>query len=764
MLQWMSSFLTIANFVMLNSKKYPELSIRGVEYKEQLLYNLTGQRTNLTHLLEQYSAICPLQKQCNLFSENIKDLERPEVVRAFPQCNCSCSYNCVLNHNCCPGNIYGYLRHTCINVGIFHNDTGNQYLMVSDCPPSNVTDEDVVEKCTSEKQSTAPVTSYMTNITYRNIYCAHCNGEHFVRYWDIHIKCEIKPPNLFKTLLSVVSLKAKYNCSASYWLNADKEMSFRPVECRATPSKSIFESCNQTGLWLKDDETIDWACKSLDSRFYHFKNAFCYLCNPSVASRYEHRLNDTCGSIGGRHEVTMGLKHLCESRPFIQRLAPYKNVYCMLCNGHSFSHKYLGSNIVTETVTDSNSSTVNLTVIVRGTDIWKIMHILNDVYGNIEMSMKTYRSSESNRYFPNQKMQNTLIEAYIQACGDKGLCGHPKGKKPKIQSAGIPVCGTCSCYGNCTENKTCCPDLIIKNQPYTCVDVKDFVTFPPDLVEDNSLSSATVVDRCINRAKTKNVQLCEVDRDEKFKLTSFVPITINHSNIVFKNIYCYLCNRDNEDENNTLSVIITLYCNTVIEPNRFTDLKTMLNASLAFCNTSFVPYNAHPCKSRSDNKSTESLNYTDWRSDILTYTRNHRDSNSHSVMNTTRFANCNETINSQHERYIIKSVCEGTSESILALPVYKYNFNVYKNFACFVCNRAFPSSSFNSHVISGCRSNASHDSVLQCEKRNRDSLWMPYKNYFCADCNLSPLYEMANPKSLPNFPTTIKVSTQITEL
>ena len=113
------------------------------------------------------------------------------------------------------------------------------------------------------------------NVTYRNKYCAYCNGVRLtkeLKAWNIQINCDssisITDDNFYSTM-------EQKNCSI-YFLKPDNEL----IQlCFAEYQYSI-SSCNETGLWPSYDEFTDLGCRSFIDPFNRtYQNYFCYLCN-----------------------------------------------------------------------------------------------------------------------------------------------------------------------------------------------------------------------------------------------------------------------------------------------------------------------------------------------------------------------------------------------------------------------------------------------------------------------------------------------------
>ncbi|XP_053385868.1 uncharacterized protein LOC128550604 [Mercenaria mercenaria] len=111
------------------------------------------------------------------------------------------------------------------------------------------------------------------------------------------------------------------------------------------------------------------------------------------------------------------------------------------------------------------------------------------------------------------------------------------------------------------------------------------------------------------------------------------------------------------------------------------------------------------------------------------------------------FDKCNKTGMYRYGKSdLIRNICETEDENLMALLENRIDNNVYKNFACFLCNPEHDVSADDSDkVTSRCLSNNSvdwyvPDETLEelCNETEFHPRWYPYKNMYCAECNLPP--------------------------
>ena len=149
--------------------------------------------------------------------------------------------------------------------------------MVTKCPSVTSTPVDYSELCESSgvRSSLKAVTPVLHhNITYKNIYCALCNGvsqEETFEYFDPELDCD-----------RVIPLEGDNLTSA--WNTANCSVYFRPpygisLDVCLVPQYSV-SRCNETGKWRVYNRSLEMACKAFVDPFnITFMNYFCYLCN-----------------------------------------------------------------------------------------------------------------------------------------------------------------------------------------------------------------------------------------------------------------------------------------------------------------------------------------------------------------------------------------------------------------------------------------------------------------------------------------------------
>ncbi|KAK7498653.1 hypothetical protein BaRGS_00010030 [Batillaria attramentaria] len=207
---------------------------------------------------------------------------------------CHCDDACFVYEDCCPdkyaeaghGPVRNFLwrntRCTRTSHGIFRT---REYWMVTACP-ENTADPDATRGCECEDTHwnfTQPVLDAVSFLTYRNKYCAACNGVTNTIPWDavvqLHDPSSIAglttPVEIFKKVMEDDVNEVLYNCSES-------------LHSHCRPCTTEISRCNETGDWAEFDPFVLRACVEIyapasqwDNPFdeTRYRNPFCYLCN-----------------------------------------------------------------------------------------------------------------------------------------------------------------------------------------------------------------------------------------------------------------------------------------------------------------------------------------------------------------------------------------------------------------------------------------------------------------------------------------------------
>lgn len=287
---------------------------------KRVVENMTSWITNDTIKMYVYAHLlyCPNQDMC--FGEEYHRKVSFSNTKLRSCSFCDCNDKCHRKKNCCPWRNYKqnistspefitYVNHSYSSR--FQYDTvaldcispsitlllKQKYFMVSECPSSFV-DEVTLKKCRNPEKETElklyqPVTSIKTNETFRNLYCAICNGENsgMLLFWETRLSCKSLEDLMMS--YSTETLKTTlYNRSSRCGIEFIPPLLVaNNVRNRCYTENQYTGRCNTTGLWQTYDSQIERGC-SLD--FYdryryctnkhiagsqEYKNIFCAMCN-----------------------------------------------------------------------------------------------------------------------------------------------------------------------------------------------------------------------------------------------------------------------------------------------------------------------------------------------------------------------------------------------------------------------------------------------------------------------------------------------------
>ncbi|XP_044178528.1 LOW QUALITY PROTEIN: uncharacterized protein LOC122960408 [Acropora millepora] len=150
------------------------------------------------------------------------------------------------------------------------------YAVWSTCP-KNWSDPVVVHKCQNENRSdflnNLPVFDRDSRITYRNIFCARCNGAVNTSYWKFHADCErwFNTTGLtIEDLMRIVNAKCKVTIRES-WLKHLNGCIPRLQDCSRVSQEKNDMNCQS--------QCLGYAFRVCTQDPMHFRNVQCALCN-----------------------------------------------------------------------------------------------------------------------------------------------------------------------------------------------------------------------------------------------------------------------------------------------------------------------------------------------------------------------------------------------------------------------------------------------------------------------------------------------------
>ena len=130
-------------------------------------------------------------------------------------------------------------------------------------------------------KSLVPVST--KTVTYRNKFCALCNGVDFIATlfkWHLDIRCRSHLDMWDKNLMRKLK---ESECEVIFKSPDEVDTN----KCEVVPPYHI-SSCNVTGQWGVYDETTELACHSFIDPFdSKYQNYWCYLCNTAVPQEPE---------------------------------------------------------------------------------------------------------------------------------------------------------------------------------------------------------------------------------------------------------------------------------------------------------------------------------------------------------------------------------------------------------------------------------------------------------------------------------------------
>ena len=347
---------------------------------------------NLTRLLHQEIALYPRDLGV---CEIRKTILPPDY--DFPcSCHISCVFNNSREprDHCC-ADLAIELRTSCLNrlelttIERFKKVPGG-YLVIDLCY-QEVTIKIYQDRCQKRTNgdifSSLPVNIAGEKISYSNLYCVMCNQDskqYIDKLNDIYNQSYNRNKTVFDTIDEFRSSSASFEpwdleiiCPqyldySHYLLLGDVIDTARKSDCRIQYINSLTMStacdprghykCSELSDWTYAGNDVEWACKNLVTvypellpigikipsslseeldvspeknyrRFKHkvYQNPFCALCEP--VQNFSTKFISSCNETGLWHKYDHVVESLCHSLPTIYYYYPFKNWYCVICNG-----------------------------------------------------------------------------------------------------------------------------------------------------------------------------------------------------------------------------------------------------------------------------------------------------------------------------------------------------------------------------------------------------------------------------------------------
>lgn len=467
---------------------------------------------DINNILNQYAAVCGIHF-CNVstvslpyFHDNLTNLQS-----FCPPCVCN---RCVLNMNCCP-EIGLHLSHSkCENKFAYNplNEMSDFYFTVVDRCPTTA-DRNVVQLCQnttnlSEMLTLTPVT-VSSGVTYRNVYCAECNGETDFQEWTLDIKCdEIVDFNFLSSFEEIADLIKMKLCTVSY---NHLDLSYSVQKCEPIMRNNLIGQCNVTGTWSTYDYDIDWACNGFQLPFEIYKNVFCFICNPPLTD--QDIITSTCNQTGDWLEKTDAIENACLMYNESSATLPFKNMFCRYCN---IKEGYYEFNDITGIFwiysENDNSQLSYMMANGKFTEDFIVQYLENTVTNNYSYSHDRLNSSyifyDGDRKVDTLHLMNSYASEYRNS-----LCGI-------YNSDRIPPPYNCACVQYCLASRTCCIDVELDHH-WTCYN--GFV-----IANTCRYSNAELNSQCNKRGELM------------YDIPVYTHVTQSH----YSNVFCAFCADD----------------------------------------------------------------------------------------------------------------------------------------------------------------------------------------------------------------------------
>ena len=356
------------------------LSVDTIRTQDNTVLNLTGLLHHEIALLDPQSlkiGVCEMRK--TILPPNYD----------FP---CSCNISCFFNKNerCC-ADLAIELRTSCYNrlelteIEGYSKVPGG-YLVIDMCY-QEVTFEIYKGRCQTKTDgdiySSLPVNIAGETISYNNLYCVICNQDSKQFIDKLNGLSYLWSKSLFDAIDDFRSSSASYEpwdleiiCPqyldySHYLLLGEVIETARNSDCRIQYINSLKKSascdlrgqykCSELSNWTYAGNDIEWACNNLITVYPDFvpveimvptsilkesqekqyrdtvsrndvyQNLYCALCKP--VQNFSTKFITSCNVTGLWQKYDHVEESLCHSLPTIYYYYPFKNRYCVDCNG-----------------------------------------------------------------------------------------------------------------------------------------------------------------------------------------------------------------------------------------------------------------------------------------------------------------------------------------------------------------------------------------------------------------------------------------------
>ena len=670
------------------------------------------QNMNMSQVMEQYISVCGHDRLCNK-DEIPYRLRSNQSYQSLILCpDCSCGPQCLQNGNCCPDLFFSFPTLNCafVNIPGYGPASPKEYLLVNDCPIGTL--DTLREKCTERNMSAAevlpysPVTSNVNGyrITFKNKFCAACNGYTSYEQWILDMACEeFADFNYISTYEEILKMATEKRCEISF----DPPSNNDAVECPvSTQQEDVITECNKHVSASTNGAYVDLVCQSgytlLHTPPYSgglkFRNIFCYMCNPPY---YDNNVISKCNMTTLWQDFDPAIELSCEKYPLTKSTYPFKNIFCFICN---------------RDMKDSSLFDFSATINTRYTP-------KSSSRFQYDISMEQVNA---NNLFQSQSFQKVQGEIVKQSSISSLDMYSSFELKHGLNLSNI--FGKIYAYQNATFcDRSWVPNMTFDNEECKCnkQDIEciknccfDFAfAYPASHYSFLPSMHSKAIDGCFVDAITDELKafkiLCEKGSSSN-SILGIIPATFNGFNATYMNAYCALCNERRTYFSTTDSIKnlkfykLQLTCRIYLSINYHVTLSSIIEtARKANCEEYFIS----PYKDFSDNQACEGI-----------------------------LASCNFTGHMAYSDPDIKWACETSSFHRISLEGIKYYYSFlapFKNDMCALCN---PKADTNSTVINTCNQTGSwkdynQDTDVKCRSLPRIYRLHPYKNYFCMICN-----------------------------
>lgn len=523
------------------------------------------QLQNMLKLFTKYSEYCGSDSLCSA-----TDKRRHSIKTEHHKCpSCSCSEECDYLRNCCLDESYTSCVPTTVSVNHFVDKNGVQ--MVSFCPGTHDIEYESCLQLFTEYNflTNIPVYSLHTNKTYVNAKCSKCHGDNDIIPWRYYISC----PGINIDI-------DDYTDGSSLWYNGMEN----GCTLTLTPPVNTFQrhcevnvlirTCNITGNWDVYDKEIEDACAYYRKPYELYENIFCFLCNTGKNQRNGLLLKKS----GSKEKYMLYESVYNSTNDFIARNGKRKNSYAKSTT-HYQQVLHYDDALVTfleEYNTITGEYVANITFLAAN---------LTESFNNILFYNDSLNESVD---FEAAVNLTALYEEYVRSGGYRNWCSEEH-RVDKI-FPGFKARRDCSCDDNCYISASCCPDAAYF-QRSTCSAA--YIKFLYAFGEIINASYYFMIRKCPLNYKYRLIKLkCESYYDYYDYDLRNIPILNIESNNTYFNIYCYLCNTQQELAFPNLTNIklwnVSLACSTLMFPTLKSSIAAVLQtASYSGCTVQY---------------------------------------------------------------------------------------------------------------------------------------------------------------------------------